>query len=235
MAKALVAWIGNTDLRASQGERSYDEAYLLSNYDPKVSAHYLTWLRDRSSSKIFIQRVALDRPTDFGKIHEAAVGLLEDLRKKGPLPELTFHLSPGTPAMASIWILLSKTRYPAELVESSKKEGISTVSVPFDISAEYLPTMFRAPDERLSALALGLSPEAPEFDSIIHRSPQMKRVVALARRVAMRSVPVLIEGESGTGKELLARAIHHASPRATGPFVAVNCGAISKDLLNLFL
>jgi transcriptional regulator with PAS, ATPase and Fis domain len=244
VAKALVAWIGNTDLRASQGEadagigpiaqalekRSYDEAYLLSNYDPKVSAHYLTWLRDRSSSKIFIQRVALDRPTDFGKIHEAAVGLLEDLRKKGPLPELTFHLSPGTPAMASIWILLSKTRYPAELVESSKKEGISTVSVPFDISAEYLPTMFRAPDERLSALALGLSPEAPEFDSIIHRSPQMKRVVALARRVAMRSVPVLIEGESGTGKELLARAIHHASPRATGPFVAVNCGAISKDL-----
>jgi transcriptional regulator with PAS, ATPase and Fis domain len=59
----------------------------------------------------------------------------------------------------------------------------------------------------------------------------MKNVVAKARRIALRSVPVLIEGESGTGKELLARAIHKASSRRDKPFVAVNCGAIPAELV----
>lgn len=59
----------------------------------------------------------------------------------------------------------------------------------------------------------------------------MKKVLSLARKVAIRKVPVLIEGESGTGKELLARAIHNASPRQNNPFIAVNCGAIPPDLV----
>jgi DNA-binding NtrC family response regulator len=56
-------------------------------------------------------------------------------------------------------------------------------------------------------------------------------VVARARRVAFRRVPVLIEGESGTGKELIARAIHQASARAGAPFIAVNCGALPEGLV----
>ncbi|MCB0266468.1 MAG: sigma-54 factor interaction domain-containing protein, partial [Calditrichaeota bacterium] len=71
---------------------------------------------------------------------------------------------------------------------------------------------------------------APEFSDIIHRSPVMRRVIERAQKVAPRSVPILIEGESGTGKEMLARAIHRASPRRDNPFIAVNCGAISKEL-----
>ena len=61
--------------------------------------------------------------------------------------------------------------------------------------------------------------------------PVMQRVVARARRVALRSIPVLIEGESGTGKELLARAIHQASPRHDRPMITVNCGAIAPELI----
>jgi transcriptional regulator with PAS, ATPase and Fis domain len=59
----------------------------------------------------------------------------------------------------------------------------------------------------------------------------MQRLLHRAAKVALRSVPVLIEGESGTGKELLAKAIHAASPRPYQPFIAVNCGAIPAELV----
>ena len=59
----------------------------------------------------------------------------------------------------------------------------------------------------------------------------MQRVIFRARRIAPRSVPVLIEGETGTGKELMARAIHRASPRRDRPFIAVNCGALPPELV----
>ena len=62
-------------------------------------------------------------------------------------------------------------------------------------------------------------------------SAQMAQVVELVRRVAPTSATVLIRGESGTGKELIAKAIHHASDRARGPFVAINCGALPETLL----
>ena len=133
--------------------------------------------------------------------------------------------------MAAVWIILAKTRFPAELIESSKEHGVRTASVPFDIAADFLPDLLARPDRELERLAAGLPPEAPEFSAIVHRSPVMQRVIARARRVAPRSIPVLIEGESGTGKELLARAIHQASPRRDRPFVTVNCGAIAPDLV----
>ena len=103
--------------------------------------------------------------------------------------------------------------------------------MPFDISAEFIPDLLRGSDERLKKLTAGLPPEAPEFADIIHRSQVMSRLIAKARRVAPRSVPVLIEGESGTGKELFARAIHRAGPRRDKPFKAVNCGAIPAELV----
>ncbi|MEW5708819.1 MAG: sigma-54 dependent transcriptional regulator [Pseudomonadota bacterium] len=66
---------------------------------------------------------------------------------------------------------------------------------------------------------------------IIGESEGILRVLDMIRRVAASDANVLIEGESGTGKELVAQAIHYASPRAEGPFVPINCGAIPADLL----
>src|SRR5262249_31605354 len=142
-----------------------------------------------------------------------------------------FHLSPGTPAMAAVWIILGKTRFPAELIESSREHGVRTASVPFDISADFLPDLLREQDERLREQSGAESKPAPEFADIVHRSRVMSRLLERARRVAVRNVPVLIEGESGTGKEMLARAIHRASPRRNQAFMAVNCGAIPRELL----
>src|SRR5512144_2212375 len=69
------------------------------------------------------------------------------------------------------------------------------------------------------------------FHDLLSKSPAMQRVFELARVAARSSSTILILGESGSGKEVLARAIHAESPRAAGPFVAVNCAAPTESLL----
>ncbi|KAB2905227.1 MAG: AAA domain-containing protein, partial [Kofleriaceae bacterium] len=66
---------------------------------------------------------------------------------------------------------------------------------------------------------------------LVGRSPALRHIIGLAEAAAQSDAAVLISGESGTGKEVLAQAIHNASGRAGGPFVAVNCAAIPRDLL----
>jgi DNA-binding NtrC family response regulator len=66
---------------------------------------------------------------------------------------------------------------------------------------------------------------------LIAQSPAMTTVLDLVERVAPTDATLLIQGESGTGKEVIARAVHHAGPRAARPFVAVNCGAVPETLL----
>lgn len=69
------------------------------------------------------------------------------------------------------------------------------------------------------------------FDSIITKNPRMEEVINIARMAASTNSNIIIEGESGTGKEMFAQAIHNNSYRAKGPFIAVNCGAIPRDLI----
>lgn len=246
MKKVLICWVGFTDLRAAEESqevglgpiaqavdaRDFDEVVLISDQPQHVTKAYVDWLRSRNSIQIILHYEKLSGPTNFGEIYEAAVRVLNaTLTRHKDEITLTFHLSPGSPPMAAVWIILAKTRFPAELIESSKEYGVRTASVPFDISADFIPDLLRKPDEKLERLSAGLPPEAPEFSDIIHRSRLMERVIAKARRVAPRSLPVLIEGESGTGKELLARAIHKSSPRRDKPFITVNCGAIPVALV----
>jgi len=66
---------------------------------------------------------------------------------------------------------------------------------------------------------------------MVARSPAMRRLVDIARRIARVDSTVLVTGESGTGKERIARLVHETSARALGPFIAVNCGAITETLL----
>ncbi|MDD3312150.1 sigma 54-interacting transcriptional regulator [Pseudodesulfovibrio sp.] len=78
----------------------------------------------------------------------------------------------------------------------------------------------------------GLPPESvPGFEHVLHDSEPMRRAVRQAANAARTPSTVLLLGESGTGKELFARGIHQAGPRAGQPFVAVNCGAFSEELV----
>jgi two-component system, NtrC family, response regulator HydG len=74
--------------------------------------------------------------------------------------------------------------------------------------------------------------ETARYGEIVGESPSMQRVFRWIDRVARSDSTVMIYGESGTGKELVARAIHAGSPRANGPFIRVNCGALSESLLD---
>ena len=69
------------------------------------------------------------------------------------------------------------------------------------------------------------------FEGVIGSSPQMQGLIERLKRIAPTDATVLIQGETGTGKELVAQAIHQNSPRKTKPFVALNCAALSENIL----
>lgn len=69
------------------------------------------------------------------------------------------------------------------------------------------------------------------FPDIVCRSPAMERIKEVARDFALLDLSILIEGETGTGKELFAQSCHRSSPHANGPFVAINCAALPRDIL----
>jgi two-component system, NtrC family, response regulator HydG len=110
-------------------------------------------------------------------------------------------------------------------------------------AAEYLPKPFTEEElaaavsralEKLATRRLGQGrgpsvPRAPR--GLIGQSEPMRAVFRLIEKAAPVSAPVIVSGESGTGKEMVARAIHYAGPRASAPFVTVNCGAIPETLI----
>ena len=104
-----------------------------------------------------------------------------------------------------------------------------------DVSIHRVTETLKAAERKLKehkrALVLVSPDEEEPLLGIVAKSPAMKRVVDLARRVAKVDSTVLITGESGAGKERIARLVHEESTRAAGPFIAVNCGAIAETLL----
>ena len=244
MASVLLAWVGMTDLKAADADaagdlgpigqavtaRAFDHVVLLNNQPEKAVAPFVAWLQKKTKAGVIVRFFELSSPTHHGDVYRAVMAAVAwTYEKYGKKSKLTFHLSPGTPAMAAIWIIAAKTQFEAELIESSKKNGVVTVDVPFELSAEFIPAAVQQTSEDLARLAAGPRPEEPSFGDILHKSEVMKRLVRRARQAAPFREAVFIEGESGTGKQLLAEAIHRESARK-GKLVEVNCGAIPKEL-----
>ena len=119
-------------------------------------------------------------------------------------------------------------------VEAIKRGAEDYVTKPFDYEAirKKIARLMEVIElrERVEQLEKHLE-RHPSFENIVSLSPAMERVLERARMAAATDASVLLLGETGTGKEMLARAIHAASPRARMPFVAVNSGALPRELV----
>jgi two-component system response regulator PilR (NtrC family) len=112
-------------------------------------------------------------------------------------------------------------------VDALKAGAFDFVAKPLDIQ--------RLRDLVRSAIQLTRVPthldKLPSNDALLGSSAVMKQLNAQIQKVARTQAPIFVHGESGTGKELVARLIHHQSPRNEHPFIPVNCGAVPKDLM----
>ncbi len=119
-------------------------------------------------------------------------------------------------------------------VNASKQGAFQFVTKPFELNP-FLNLVDRALTHKSliaenKTLKSHLKANEKE-QTIVGKSLEISNIVKLAKRVSDSDSTVLISGESGTGKELIARMVHQNSSRASGPFIAVNCGALSEDLL----
>lgn len=110
-------------------------------------------------------------------------------------------------------------------IEALKKGAFDFISKPLEL--------MRLRSVVQSALELDSASEEPNTEefALIGQSPAIEALKQQIRRVARSQAPVFISGESGSGKELVARSIHYLGPRANGPFIPVNCGAIPSELM----
>ncbi len=192
--RILISWIGQTDLNASQRKieglgpvaqavtkLQFEHIVLLCNYPKKESESFVKWLKTHTDKTIKLHTADLPSPTDFGAIYKSVTSTIDALQKEQEADtKLTFHLSPGTPAMSAVWIILAKTRYAAELIESSREQGVKIANVPFDISAEFIPDLIKQADQRITQLSSDDYVVDKAFTTVIHQSESMQKVIRKA-------------------------------------------------------
>ena len=108
-----------------------------------------------------------------------------------------------------------------ELAIQAMREGVATV----------VPAEQDTHDDWIETLSLVKSSDSKESSAFIFADPISRNLLALTERVAKVDVTVLLAGPTGSGKEVLARILHDASPRYSGPFVAFNCAAMPENLI----
>ncbi len=157
--------------------------------------------------------------------------VISDLRMGGMDGMALFETLHERNPLLPVIILTAHGSIP-EAVAAAQRGVFSYLTKPFD-SMELMNRVRQAMHVNGNGTS-GMSPTVPAADwraGIVSRSAVMDELLERARRVAASDASILIQSESGTGKELLARAIHSASARAKGPFIAVNCSAIPEQLL----
>jgi len=156
--------------------------------------------------------------------------LLSDIRMKTRLDGLSL-LELVRRDYSAIPVVLMTAFGSIETAVRAVKEGaFDYISKPFNID-ELVAIARRALANGSARQPSAILEDQGRTSGLIGRTPSMLEVYKMVARVSDSPAAVLVRGESGTGKELVARAIHTHSPRASAPFVAVNCGALTETLL----
>jgi DNA-binding NtrC family response regulator len=163
---------------------------------------------------------------------EFDVGLVDLMLPDGSGIEILRQISEDDLPMESI--VLTGYAAVSTAIEAMKLGAYDYVTKPARMEELEMLVLKAAEKARLrrenESLRIRLQRHEP-VQGLLTEDPAMKEILATLERVAASELPVLIQGDSGTGKELIARALHQRSPRATGPFVAVNCAAVPENLL----
>ena len=138
---------------------------------------------------------------------EGSLGVLEAVNRRGGGPFSESDLALFEALAASVAVAIRNARRFSQMKASEQRLRVEVGSLRRELASH------------------------DRFGELIAASPAMGEVFQLMESAAASSIAVLIEGETGTGKELVAHAIHRASERADGPFVAVNCAAVPEALL----
>lgn len=196
----------------------FDSIHLMCRI-PELDREFAEWL----GVKVKIHKVKRGDPSNYQAVYLEADRVLSNV---GTENDLNILLTPGTPTMAAVWVLLGKTIHQATLWQSFQGR-LSQTELPFDLAL-----FERQASKRLAMAYSQAADSLPEsFDPIVGSSAIIDDARRRAAVAARHDVCILLRGESGTGKELFAKAIHGSSGRNDGPYQAINCAAIPGQLL----
>ena len=197
------------------------------------------WIVDDDRSIRWVLEKALAREGIAHQVFSSAYEVRQALAVAEPQVLICDIRMPGESGLALLADLKERHPQVPVIIMTAYSDLDSAVAAFQGGAFEYLPKPFdvdhaltlirRAASEARRAPATSPLPVDPP--EILGQAPAMQEVFRAIGRLSQSTATVLITGESGTGKELVARALHRHSPRAAGPFVAINTAAIPKDLL----
>jgi two-component system, NtrC family, nitrogen regulation response regulator GlnG len=198
------------------------------------------WIVDDDRSIRWVMEKALAREGIPYKSFASAFEVLQALNVAQPRVLVSDVRMPGDSGIALLNAVKERFAHIPVIIMTAYSDLESAVQSFQGGAFEYLPKPFDV-DHALALIrrAAAETPAMPpaaaatpnDSPEILGQAPAMQEVFRAIGRLSQSSATVLITGESGTGKELVARALHRHSPRAAGPFIAINTAAIPKDLL----
>ncbi len=204
-----------------------------------MSKSSCVWIIDDDRSIRWVLEKALLREDIACMTFSSASDALRELERSTPAAVLSDIRMPGVSGLELLQVLKERFSKVPVIIMTAYSDLDSAVAAFQGGAFEYLPKPFDV-DQAIElvrrALAENASRDIPAssdapMPEILGQAPAMQEVFRAIGRLAQSHATVLITGESGSGKELVARALHRHSPRASGPFIALNTAAIPRDLL----